>query len=63
MSKFLITWVYESFAQSTVWAKNEDEAKKRALNDEDEDFEQISPLHLKDWRILKCMEVKNNFKP
>ena len=63
MSKFHILWVSGVYAESVVWAKNEEEAKKKALNDEDEEFERHDSSYTeKNWRIINCEEVKNDFK-
>ena len=64
MSKFRIIWLSDNYAESVVWAKNAEEARKKALDFEDEEFKRFdsSPCDKKDWRILKLTEVRNDFQ-
>jgi len=53
--KFKILWKSNRYGESVVEAKNKEEARKKANNDEDEDFEELDVLD--DWDIEEIREI------
>ena len=60
MNKFHILWIADKYAESVVWAMNEEEAIRKAFMEEDEEFEILNPSEVHNWKIVKIVEVKND---
>ena len=55
---YVIRWKSEIFALSVVEAENEEEARKKAMENLDEDFEiEQESLKFIDWKIDKITEI------
>ena len=55
---YVIRWKSEIFALSVVEAENEEEARKKAMENLDEDFEiEQESLKFIDWEIDKITEI------
>lgn len=57
MKRFKIVWKDIRYGESAVEAKDENEARKKAKNNEDEDFEELDPSG--DWEIDEVIDITN----
>jgi len=54
MKRFKITWKGTRYGESVVEAENEKEARQKAENNEDEDFEELDS---EDWDIDEIIDL------